>query len=133
MTRSTISGAVAELYAAFAATPADRHSNPVAALDGIVTQVYDHEPPASSAQKPVALTICVEHLGPTDWTVVLRLYVTGDLPAHDQQDKITDATEAVDHLMPVGFGPSDWSIGWTPELDCWVASCPLLVGREDGF
>ena len=126
---TTFSGAIDNVYGRLAANPTERSSAPVASLVNLVTVVYDHEPGPSMAQKPVSVTVCPGGISPTEWIVVVRVYVSSDAPHRQQQDQIAAVTTAVDDLMV--DGPSEWRIDYADALQCWVAACPLQVGRED--
>ena len=130
MARTTFQNALAELFALLA----DTNGNPVTSLAvaGCV-KVYPHEPGSAGVTAPCALTISPSGIEPTDWVVTLRIYVGGKVLPATAQDLLIDTTVAIGDLIDVAYGPDRWAFNWLPELDAWVASSDVMIGREDGF
>lgn len=132
MARTTFQNALAELFALLA----DTNGNPVASLvtAGCV-KVYPHEPGAAGVAQPCAVTISPSGIEPTDWVIIIRVYVAGKVVAEAAQDLLIDTTVAVGDLLldGVGYGPDRWAFNWVPELESWVGSSEVMVGREDGY
>lgn len=132
MSRTTFQNALAELFALLA----DTNGVPVASLSTAgAVKVYPHEPGAAGWQNPCSVTLSPGGIDPTDWVVTVRVYVAGTVLPATAQDLLIDVTVCVGDLLfdGVGYGPDRWAFQWVTELDCWVASSEVMIGREDGF
>lgn len=132
MSRTTLQNTLTELYGLLAS---DANGTPRTSLATAgCAKVYDREPGAGGWVKPASITMFPSGLEPTEWTVDLRVYVDNQY-GERAQDLLVDVTVAADVLLAAGagYGPSRWDMGWSPDLDCWVSTCTLQVGREDGF
>ena len=130
MARTTFQNTLTELLALLA----DTDGNPVSSLSTAgVKKVYPHEPGATGVVKPCSVTIDPAGMDPTEWRIMLRVYVSGDLPPEASQDRLIDVPVAIDALLTAGYGPSRWEFAWDDEIQARVALCELMVGREDGF
>jgi hypothetical protein len=131
VSRSTFQNAIDELEALLVTTGTTPHASLSSAG---VTLVLDHEPGAEGIPKGCAVTLSPVGIEPDLWTIRVRLYIA-DRPADAAQALMIAATVAVDARIRggVGFGPSRWEMGWSPELACWVSWSDLQVGREDYF
>lgn len=132
MSRTTFQNALAELFALLA----DTDGNPVATLATAgAVKVYPFEPGAQGWAHPCSVTLSPSGIDPTDWIVTARVYVGGKVLPAAAQDLLIDVTVCVGDLLfdGVGYGPDRWAFQWVTELDCWVASSEVMIGREDGF
>lgn len=132
MSRTTFQNALTELFGLLA----DSNGVPVASLSSAgVAKVYPHEPGATGWTHPCSLTLWPAAILPVDWRVTLRLYVAGKVEPATAQDYLIDSAVATDALLltGAGYGPSNWEFGWSPELDCYVGTSDVMIGREDGF
>lgn len=133
MSRTTFQNAISELHGLLANTTTNV---PVASLDAAGVQVvYPYEPGAAGWIKPCSVTLSPSGIDPTDWRIDVRVYVDGGQSMSAAQDLLIDVTVAVGDLLKAGagYGPDRWQMGWTPELECFVALSTVEVGREDGF
>lgn len=123
--RNTLGAVKAELYGLLAPSG-------VPAVAG-VTAVYDHDPHDGQRAKPVAITISTAGIGPTAYTVAVRIYAAADGEAATFQATLDSVLEAVDLLMTPYWGPPDWDVADRREdLNAFVAETNVFVGREDG-
>lgn len=123
--RNSLAAVKAELFGLLAP-----NGNP--AIPG-VTAVYDHEPHDGQRAKPVAITISTAGLGPTAYTVFVRVYAAADGEAAVFQASMDSIVEAVDLLMTPYWGPPEWDVADRREdLNAFVAETQVFVGREDG-
>ncbi len=98
------------------------------------TAVYDHEPYRGQGLKPVWVTLSTAGMTPDSYLVAVRIYHGTDTAAADTaQDSLDALIQAYDTLIgSTGrFGPSNWAVEWEEELDAYVATSILAVGRED--
>lgn len=136
MSRTTVANAKAELYALLWTASTNTPTFSVATVDATQIRVYDHEPRGDHMQSPVSVTISTAAMTPTEWTVVVRVYVTtAHYSAKVAQDNLDLLIPAVDVKIgsTAAFGPSQWDIAWEDSLDAFMASCVLSVGREDDW
>ena len=124
MSRDTITNAVLELAGVLA--PA---GSP--AVSG-VTQVYDHEPAPGQMAKPTSVTVAWSGTEPDFWTLNVRVYQTTDIDAAAAARNLEAVSQAIDILLEPHWGPAEWTAELDPELGALVATCRVLVGREDG-
>ena len=132
MSRTTFQNTLTELFALLA----DTDGNPVASLATAgAVKVYPHEPGSSGVAQPCSVTIDFGGIEPTDWVISVRVYVAGKVLGAASQDLRVDVPVAVSALLRdgAGYGPDRWQPQWLPELESWVISSEVLVGREDGF
>lgn len=133
MSRTTFQDALAELHGLLANTSTNV---PVAALATVgVAVVYPYEPGAAGWIKPCSVTLSPAGIDPTDWLVDVRVYVDGGQNPARAQDLLIDVSVEVGKLLLAGaaYGPDRWQFGWQPDLDCWIATSTVSIGREDGF
>jgi len=130
LARTSFQSTLAELFALLA----DSNGVPVSSLSG-VAKVFPHEPGATGWVHPCSVTLSPAAIEPYEWVVTVRVYVAGKVLPAVAQDLLIDTTVAVGDLLKAGagYGPDRWAFGWVTELDCWVASSEVTVGREDGF
>jgi hypothetical protein len=132
LSRTTIAGAATELYNSLTV---DDDGNPEASLvTAGVAKVYPFEPGASGVAKPASITLTFAGWDPTNWRWTVRVYV-GDQNPLVAQDMMVAIVSAADALLRdgVAFGPSEGDVQWLDEVQTWMASSEVLVGREDGF
>lgn len=130
MSRNTFSDTLTEMFALLA----DTSGRPVSSLATLrVSKVFDYEPGASGWVKPCSVTLFPSAIEPTDWTITARVYVDGAIPPKDAQQFLIDVPVAVGDLLAdgQGYGPDRWEMGWSPDLDCYLATSTVLVGRQD--
>jgi hypothetical protein len=96
-----------------------------------VTVAYDYEPAPGDVQKPGVVTIFTGGMTPTDYLLVLRIYMPTGASVKKAQEDLDTLIMTVDARMTSGFGPSNWTVEWLVELDALVASNTFEVGRED--
>lgn len=98
-----------------------------------VTAVYPFEPGAGHAAKPVSITISTAGMSVDFYRIQLRLYVSPQTDVVAAQADLDALILAIESKMSSGYGRSDWSVGYDAELDTFVASILLSVGREDAL
>lgn len=131
MARTTLQNALSELHGLLASDTSTYTPQSSLSTLGVV-RVYPHEPGASGVSKPCSVTISPSGMEPTEWRITIRVYVDDQDPAR-AQDLLIDVPVAIDQLLPSGYGPSRWEMGWDPDIKCWAAVEELMVGREDYF
>ena len=106
--------------------------NGVPAIGG-VNAVYDHDPHDGQRAKPVAITVSTAGLGPSVYTVAVRVYVAADGEAAAFQSALDLILESVDLLLTTYWGPPSWDVAdRRDDLNAFVAETQIAVGREDG-
>lgn len=96
---------------------------------GGVTTVYDHEP--LQVAKPTAVTIFTAGMDPDFYLIAVRIYHTADVDAKDAQDNLDVMIIDVEDRLSSGFGMAPWSVDYREDLNAFVATTILPVGRED--
>ena len=119
MARTTLPGVFTEL------------STALASID--VEAVYDHEPGNRDMWLPSALTLYCAQWTPTSWIVLVRLYVEVIEGAEEAQEKLWSLAADVEDALSGGYGPSNWTFEYDPEISLHVGTLTLEVGREDYF
>jgi hypothetical protein len=121
--RNSLAAARAELFALMSAAG-------VPTVAG-VTAVYDHEPFAGQMANPVAMTVFTAGMDPDFYQLALRIYQTAEVDAQAAQENLDTLILAVEAKLTSGFNRGTWSVTYVDELTALVATCTLLVGRED--
>lgn len=126
MARDSIANSKAELAALLApgGTPA---------VSGVAA-FYDHEPYRGQALRGVWVTLGTAGMTPEFYLIAVRVYhSTTTLPAGTVQTALDTLVQAHDALLATTgrFGPSNWEVEWNEDLDAFVATSVLAVGRED--
>lgn len=119
MARTSIAASKAELYGLVSG----------ANLPAGVTMAYNHEP--MSMAKPVALTISTAGMDADYYLLALRIYHTVDVDVAEAQANLDTLILAVESKLTSGFNVASWAVDYSGELNAWVATCVLPVGRED--
>ena len=130
MSRATLTAALDEMFGLLSSGG----TTPVQSLlDAGVLRVLDHEPGAAGVPKPCAVTMEPAGIDPTEWVVRVRVYVAGDLAPKVAQDRMVDAVVAVDDVLKAGegYGPSSWQMGWSSEIEAYLAFSDVQIGRQD--
>jgi hypothetical protein len=98
-----------------------------------VTKVFDHEPHPKETAQPGWVTIFATGVTPDDWLFAIRIYQTIDVDQHEAQTNIGVVIDAIDAALAsaTNVGPSQWTIGFTDNLDAVVAQSDVEIGRED--
>lgn len=101
------------------------------ALLGTVANVeaLNYEPRAVNSRLPVVTVFC-DGYTPTQWRFTIRVYsaAADDQTAQLQLDTICPAVE---DALDSNWGPIDWSIAYSEQLDVLVASLPITAVRGD--
>lgn len=121
MARNTLSAARTEL------------AGLLAAVSG-VTKTYDHEP--TNLTKPVSITVSTAGMGPTEYRLNVRVYVSADSDVDAAQESLDAVILATDLAMTAtaGFTPGDWEADTFengPNQSWFVATCTLEAVRGD--
>lgn len=121
MSRNTLTAAKAELHGLLT-TPA---------ISGV--EVYDHEPYAGHAQKPVSVTVSTAGMTLTSYLLMVRVYVTAEPSVELAQEMLDDLMLTVDERVgSTGrFEPTSWEVVWREELASLVGELTVDCGRED--
>lgn len=98
-----------------------------------VTAAYGYEPLPGQMQKPVAVTVSTAGMDPNFYLIALRIYVSVENDAEQASDDLDTLILDVDDRMTSGFGPSNWTVTYQPDLAAFVAENVFTVGREDGW
>lgn len=100
---------------------------------GEVTGVYPFEPLGGHMAKPTAITISSVGGGmdPDFYQLVLRIYHAAGADVRQAQDNLDEIILAVEARMSSGFGMSTWSVDYEADLEAFVATTFIPVGRED--
>jgi hypothetical protein len=127
----TISTAKADLYALLTDDP--ETGAPNAALTGLVERVYRGEPRPGDTVMPVAVTILTRDMDAIDITFALNIYASTATDALGVQDVLDETIEAVEGCLDASdqFNRGQWTVGYFPNLDVFVATCTMTTGRED--
>ena len=119
MARTSIAAAKAELYGLVSG----------ANLPSGVTIAYDHEP--GKVEKPVALTISTAGMDADFYLIALRIYQSADVDAKAAQANLDTLILSLEGRLTSGFGRADWTVDWLADINAFVATVVLPVGRED--
>lgn len=93
-------------------------------LDAVT--VYDHEPPLVS--NGASVTVSSVGVTATEWTLAVRVYVTGMQPS-DAQNLLDDTVLLVDGLLTAPR--ADWTFEFDEGRTVFVATTVIQVPRED--
>lgn len=121
MARSSIAAAKAELYALLSA----------ANLPAGVVATYNYEPLSGQMAKPTALTISTAGMDPDFYFLAVRVYQSAEIDAEAAQANLDTVILTVENKFTSGFGMAPWSVEYLVDLDAFVATCVVPVGRED--
>lgn len=121
MARTSIAASKTELYALLSG----------ANLPAGVVAAYSYEPLPGQMAKPTALTISTAGMDPNFYLLAVRVYQTAEVDAEAAQANLDTLILLVEDRLSSGFGMAPWSVIYDPELDAFVATCVIPVGRED--
>jgi len=105
---------------------------PVAELE-FVERVWSGEPRPGDATGPIVVTVRTTGMDATDIGLTLAVYAMVDTDAIDRQDQLDETIDTLEVLLgpAVAFTRGDWQIGYDPNLEVFVASCPMTTARGD--
>jgi hypothetical protein len=98
--------------------------------------VYAQEPYPGGQAGPWSVAIAPATLDFDAAFLHVLAVVTGE-PISDAQTRLDDLVEAVDGAirdLGAGYGLVDWdSVGWSDDLEAWVAQCPVQIMRSPAW
>jgi len=98
--------------------------------------VYAQEPYPGDQVGPWSVAIAPATLDFDSAFLHVLAVVTGE-PISDAQTRLDDLVEAVDDALRglgAGYGLVDWDqVGWSDELEAWVAQCPVQILRSPAW
>lgn len=100
---------------------------------GDVTGVYPFEPLGGHMAKPTAITVSTVGGGmdPDFYQLALRCYHAAGADVHQAQDNLDEIILAVESRLTSGFGMSTWTVDYEADIEAFVATTIIPVGRED--
>ena len=108
---------------------------PDATLEHVV-RVYKGEPRAGALMLPVSVTVATDSMDAETIGLTVRVYAKPDTDAQGVQDWLDITVEQVERLIDdqtdgTQFTRGSWSIAYAPDIDSFVASCPMTCSRTD--
>lgn len=98
---------------------------------GGASGVYAYEPLSGQMAKPTAVTVSTAGMDPDFYQLAVRIYHTADVDVKVAQDTLDGLILAVEGRLTSGFGEAAWVVDYSPDLNAFVATCVIPIGRED--
>lgn len=99
-------------------------------LASATVTVYDHEP-SEGWKRPLAVTVSLGPLTPTDYGVTVRVYSSTATDVKTAQTSLTTLVESVEGTLSSDTPRTLWTTVWMPDDSAWCTSTVLPFPRED--
>ena len=101
-----------------------------------VARVFKGEPRAGGLATPLSVTVATDGMDAETISLTVRVYARPDTDALGVQDWLDETVEAVERLLDDNtdgsqFTRGSWAITYAPDIDSFVASCPMQCSRTD--